>query len=67
MALCTDSNLSIPVHAFWEVQYRLTATCLDSNLVILVPGGINCALDFIILFMVRSLKGEANVKVIHTV
>ncbi|KAL2046064.1 hypothetical protein N7G274_001511 [Stereocaulon virgatum] len=64
-SLLVSIFLCVPVHAFWESQYRPTATCLDLNLVFLVPGSIDGALNFIIVSMpipllwrLRTTKGQ---------
>jgi len=45
-------SFSVPIHAFWDVQDRPHARCVNVDLLFLIPGGINCALDAIIVFMV---------------
>ena len=51
MVSCADQRSSVPIRAFWELQYRLTARCVNSNLLMLVPGCINCVLDVLIVII----------------
>ena len=46
------SYFSVPIHAFWDIEDRVHARCVNVNLLFLVAGGINCALDALIVFMV---------------
>lgn len=48
------SYFSVPIHAFWDIEDRVHARCVNVNLLFLVAGGINCALDALIVFMVQS-------------
>ncbi|KAF6235933.1 hypothetical protein HO173_006129 [Letharia columbiana] len=43
----------VPIHAFWDVEDRVHARCVNVNLLFLVAGGVNCALDALIVFMVQ--------------
>ena len=41
----THPYFSVPIHAFWDLEDRVHARCVNVNLLFLVAGGINCALD----------------------
>lgn len=51
MISCANQQSSVPIHAFWDLQYRTTARCVNPNLLLLVPGGINCVLDVLIVLI----------------
>lgn len=51
MISCANQQSSVPIHAFWDLQYRTTAHCVNPNLLLLVPGGINCVLDVLIVLI----------------
>lgn len=48
----THPHFSVPIHAFWDLEDRVHARCVNINLLFLVAGGVNCAMDALIIFMV---------------
>ena len=48
----TYPYFSVPIHAFWDLEDRVNARCVNINLLFLVAGGVNCAIDALIILMV---------------